>query len=206
MDELLKACRVLRMYAPDGDGGKGTKDGADKKQDDGKSAEGNHDEGKKTPEIPEELKKYFADELKKSAEETNKAWQSKFDQKNTELQKALKILDEEKKKSMTAEEISIAEQKKKDEALAEKEKTVLEMQKKLWRSGALQWSKLPNELAGFLGGETEEDIKKNAEELNKYVNSLADQRLLEKLKAGYQPAGQTQGGAGTPIEKRFEGF
>lgn len=155
--------------------------------------------------IPDDLKDVIAKQIREATEGVSKDWQSKFDQKNTELQKAMKALEDERKKSMTAEEIAVAERTKKEQEIAEKEKSVIELQRKIWKQDALQTAKLPGELSAFLNGENEVEIKNNTEVLNKYINSIADSRIIEKLKTGYQPAGASQG-TNTPIEKRFENF
>jgi len=111
---------------------------------------------------------------------TEKTWQSRFDQKNTELQKL-------KAEKMTAEE-------RLQYDLAEKEKA-LETEKSAFRTERIKADRLtaasavglPSNFAAFLTGEDAEGIEKSATDLKKAIDALVSEKVKLQVYGGVLP-------------------
>lgn len=144
-------------------------------------------ETKLSPEIEKVLndklaaqEKAFNDKL----EGIQKDAQSKFDRKNTELQKALKDVEEAKKAQMTAEQRADYERQEKERELSSRETALKAKELESYRNLKVAEKGVPVELVDFITGDSQEAIDKNIEILMTRFKDAATKEAEARLKAG----------------------
>lgn len=139
--------------------------------------------------------------VKAATEDTQKKWQSKFDSKNTELQKAKNQLSELAKAKMTAEELAEHEREERQKALEAQQRDLQEKELRLTRLELIAEKSLDKRVEPFLVGGSPDEIRANAEALTALLAEMVAAGVKDQLKTSAKPnsGGPTQaGGAVNP--------
>lgn len=159
-------------------------------------------ENKENGQIDPKIQAQIDEAVKTASAERDKFWSSKFDQKNTELQKLKADADKAIKDKMTAEERSALERKEKEEAISRKEVELRETEARLTRLRLASEAKLDTRLTQYISGSTEEEIKQSMSDLQAVIADAVAQEVKSKLAQSGKPTnGQQNSNAKNPWSK-----
>lgn len=109
------------------------------------------------------------------------AQQKRFDKLNTDHQKALKSLDDEKKKSMSAQELEDMKRRESEEKFKTLEKELNEKTLAFEKTQLISQKQFDADFIGLVKGENIEEFKLNVEKFNEKINQLVEKKVNEKL-------------------------
>lgn len=139
------------------------------------------------PEIEKVLNERLAAqevEFNKKLETVKLDEQKKFDRKNTELQKALKDVEEAKKAQMTAEQRADYERQEKERELLSREAALKAQELESYKNLKIAETGVPVDLAEFITGDSKELIDKRIENFMARFNAAASKEAEARMKAG----------------------
>jgi hypothetical protein len=138
------------------------------------------------------------EKIAKAKEETKKeidlAWQRKFDQKNTELQKKIAEAEELKKAKMTDDEKREFERQEKDRLLAEKEAAINARELENTKLLKMNEKALPIEFKDYISGSSVEDVEKKIDGFKVLFDAAVSKEVETRMRSG-SAAPQNSGGS-----------
>jgi hypothetical protein len=152
---------------------------------------------------PEEQIAKAREEAKK---ESDLAWQRKFDQKNTELQKKIAEAEALKKERMTEEEKKKFEMEEKERVLSEKEAALTA--KEIENAKLIQMGEksLPIEFKDYVTGSSVDEVSKKIDSLKVLFESAVSKEVETRMKsAGAAPlnSGGNTGGSNLQAQMKI---
>ena len=166
---------------------------------DAKAAE----DAKLTPE--QRIEKAKEEARVEAKKESDLAWQKKFDQKNTELQKEKAAAEELRKAKMTDEEKKQHDFAEKEKLLAEKEATITAKEIDNAKLRLMSEKGLPIEFSDYITGSSSEEVTKKIESFKVLFEKSVAQAIETRMKgAGAAPQCGAGGAGGDSLEADYQ--